>query len=259
MNYDRETLNKDYFEVIDTENKAYFLGLLFADGSVTIPKGNRQKVISLSLQEDDSEVVTLLNKEITPYKKMTIQRPTSIIKRGWKARATFSVGCDKLVNDLMNHGCINNKTTLGLGIPNLKTPFLKHFIRGYFDGNGGLSVKITKNTYKRVSNNNIKSPFKENKLRGSLYFCSTDLDFLNYIKNILNSSCKIIGTVQLYDKKTLNCLTRQIRYEHKEDIKEIFNYLYKDSKVFLKRKNEKFKMLIKSEAINTFIERLETT
>lgn len=45
--------NEDYFEEIDSEEKAYWLGFLMADGNVYKPKNGRQGLISISLQRGD--------------------------------------------------------------------------------------------------------------------------------------------------------------------------------------------------------------
>lgn len=45
--------NNNYFDKIDTENKAYFLGLLYADGSNSIKNGK----ISIALQARDKDIL----------------------------------------------------------------------------------------------------------------------------------------------------------------------------------------------------------
>ena len=64
LNIDRDTsryrkysLDINYFDVIDTQDKAYILGLLYADGNVSLNKCT----ISLSLQESDMEILEKMN------------------------------------------------------------------------------------------------------------------------------------------------------------------------------------------------------
>lgn len=259
MNYYRDTLNENFFNEINSEETAYFLGLLFADGCVKDNKGNRQKTLTIALQEGDGYILEKLNELITPYKKVLHQKCESIISRGFQPRIQFNVGSDILCNDLIRHGCLINKTTLGLGIPNISKEYIHHFIRGFMDGNGGISVKEIKNTYTRKTNNNIVNPFKEGKLKGSLYFCSTDLKFIQFLDNVIRENAEIIGKTQNYDKETKNCTTYQIRYEHRQDITTIYNYLYNNATLYLERKFEKFNKLIKSPAKGTLLEGLTTT
>ena len=93
----RNTLIKDIFHIIDTEEKAYWLGFLYADGYVS--KYNQVEV-SLAL-EDEDHLIKL---------KDFINTNTKIIKDDHRCRLLF---CSKeLVKDLANLGCINNKSLI---------------------------------------------------------------------------------------------------------------------------------------------------
>jgi hypothetical protein len=53
----KKTYNENYFEVIDTEDKAYFLGLIFADGCVTNnPKQHRYQLV-IKLHKKDVHIL----------------------------------------------------------------------------------------------------------------------------------------------------------------------------------------------------------
>src|SRR5574343_262801 len=58
--------NEHYFDVIDTEDKSYFFGLLFADGSLH----NSLDTINISLQEGDKDILELMTTYIQPTKKL---------------------------------------------------------------------------------------------------------------------------------------------------------------------------------------------
>jgi DNA invertase Pin-like site-specific DNA recombinase len=62
-------INEDYFEKIDTEEKAYFLGFLYADGHITSGKG---KSITLSLQKADIHILETLSIAIYGFKKIDL-------------------------------------------------------------------------------------------------------------------------------------------------------------------------------------------
>lgn len=47
------SLNEEYFDVIDNQNKAYYLGLLYADGCNNV----QRYAIHLDLQIDDREII----------------------------------------------------------------------------------------------------------------------------------------------------------------------------------------------------------
>ena len=46
-------INKNFFNKIDTEEKAYFLGFLYADGYNNTDRNS----VALSLKEDDKEIL----------------------------------------------------------------------------------------------------------------------------------------------------------------------------------------------------------
>jgi hypothetical protein len=65
------TYNENYFDIIDTPQKAYFLGLMYADGGIwhtdKIGKyGNvlHQYQMSINLQERDKSILELFRKEL---------------------------------------------------------------------------------------------------------------------------------------------------------------------------------------------------
>ena len=79
-------INYNYFDEIDTENKAYWLGFLFADGSITTPfRVNKDGSIKngiyrieISLKEDDKDHLDKFRKELN------IEKPLNISKTNYK-------------------------------------------------------------------------------------------------------------------------------------------------------------------------------
>lgn len=117
-----QAINCDYFQTIDSEEKAYWLGFLFADGYVSYKTNH----IELSLQINDLNHLRKFAKAINFTNK--------IIQDNFRCRICFA--CKKMKIDLINKGCLPRKS-LTLNPPK-DVPFnlLKHFIRGYFDGDG---------------------------------------------------------------------------------------------------------------------------
>ena len=121
----------DYFEKIDTPEKAYFLGLLLADGAVTKDK-DRADQISLELQEEDIEILRTFKKQISSDVEVRkSERP------GRKITCKFAVRSDKMSEDLEKFNIIPNKTYL---VDDLIPPanFIVDFIRGFVDGDGSI-------------------------------------------------------------------------------------------------------------------------
>jgi DNA-binding transcriptional regulator WhiA len=124
-NTSRNTLIKDIFHVIDTEDKAYWLGFLYADGYIS--KYNQIEV-SLSLEDID---------HLKKLKKF-VNTNTNIITDKYRCRLLF---CSKeMVSDLAILGCVNNKSLILTFPTEEQVPqnLLNHFLRGYVDGDGCL-------------------------------------------------------------------------------------------------------------------------
>ena len=132
----KHNCNEDYFEKIDSNEKAYWLGLLFADGYVRKRKPFNGKhkqggVVGISLKNGDEY---LLEKLIIDFE--STYRLTKQIKNNFLSYK-LEVNSSKMTDDLINLGCVPNKS-LKLLPPNLTDEFISHFIRGYFDGDGSI-------------------------------------------------------------------------------------------------------------------------
>lgn len=201
----KKYINEKIFERIDTEEKAYWLGFLYADGAVS--SGNRND-IELSLSISD------LN-HVDKFKKF-IEFEGKLIKDYYRCRVSFKN--KKIKNDLIKLGCTPKKS-LTLTFPTeIQVPnnLIHHFVRGYFDGDG--SVTITEKT--RCIN-----------------FVGT-YDMLYHICKLSNINGKIYKANSISDK------VYRIQTSNKKDIVNMYNFLYKDCTIFMQRKFDKYKTLI---------------
>lgn len=127
--------NEHIFDQIDSEEKAYWLGFIFADGYISSSplregvKSIYQFEISLGIKD-----IEHLNK----FKKF-IEFKKDIITD--KSRCRFIVANKHLWTTLNELGCTPNKS-LSLKFPNIPQNLVKHFIRGYFDGDGCISRHV---------------------------------------------------------------------------------------------------------------------
>lgn len=145
--YDTFLRSKSYFiddaifENIDNEEKAYWLGFLYADGYVS---DTNKKYLQLFLKESDYDHIRKFQdflKTNSPIKK-------KVVKLNDKQFISYGITIvnKKICNDLINLGCIPNKS-LKLVFPNekiLPKKFINHFVRGYFDGDGTIFVSKDK-------------------------------------------------------------------------------------------------------------------
>lgn len=119
-----------YFSNIDSKEKAYWLGFLYADGCVH----SNSNEISITLKDRDH--LEKFRKAIKSNNKIgeSIDRRFSSLPKIYH----FSIKDKQLKSDLIKWGCVPNKSLSLTKIPNIPRDFVSHFIRGYFDGDGSL-------------------------------------------------------------------------------------------------------------------------
>lgn len=121
----------DYFKVIDSKSKAYWLGFLCADGCV------HSKNFNISINITDREHLIKFQKAIScPNHKITETIDTRF--KNAKPLYQFSIKDKELHTSLVVHGCVPQKSLALTKIPNIPRDYVPHFIRGYFDGDGSL-------------------------------------------------------------------------------------------------------------------------
>lgn len=120
----------NYFEKIDTRDKAYFLGLLAADGSVVKTK-TTSSTISIELKICDRYILERFNQYANLNASMYVD------DRDKSERYALIIHSNKMMNDLAKYGIIPEKSHKdSIFIPAIKPNLIPHFIRGYFDGDG---------------------------------------------------------------------------------------------------------------------------
>lgn len=125
-------LISDYFETIDNPHKAYWLGMLFTDGSVDRNRGHYR--IRLTLQYKDKELLEKFQHDLGLQSKL--------YERKEPGKESFSVefNDEKMFNDLSKYGICPRKTYVTEHIPkNIPNEYIVDFIRGMFDGDGCLT------------------------------------------------------------------------------------------------------------------------
>lgn len=119
-----------YFSNIDSKEKAYWLGFLYADGCVH----SNSNEISITLKDRDH--LEKFRKAIKSNNKISesVDKRYSSLPKIYH----FSIKDKQLKSDLIKWGCVPNKSLTLTKIPNIPRDFVSHFIRGYFDGDGSL-------------------------------------------------------------------------------------------------------------------------
>ena len=130
-------VDHSYFNIIDSEDKAYWLGFLYADGYVS--KRTKQKLTGCAIHEDDSPHLEKLKQSLKAT--YPIKHYISISYGVRSPYARLLITSDQLFDDLVKLGVVEHKS-LVLQFPNqdqVPIRLANHFIRGYFDGDGSFS------------------------------------------------------------------------------------------------------------------------
>ena len=215
VNKRKHNFNQHYFENIDTQNKAYILGFLMADGCITKTNKdthyNNRLFINLSIK--DKCVLEFINKELEYNFKITEYIPKKTYSTNPMVK--MSINSKLMCLDLSKYGIVNNKTGKEI-LPNLSNEMKRHFIRGFFDGDGAVC-------HRGKNNSNVSLQFCSNK-------CMLE-QILNYFKDNIN----IVGKCTInkdYRDKPLYYLT----FHTKNDIDNIKKLLYNNAEFYLVRK-----------------------
>lgn len=121
-------INSNIFSVVDSEEKAYWLGFLYADGYVSSIDNH----IEIGLSSIDLEHIKKFAKFINFQGEIQAN----------DKRARISFRNKKMHEDLVSLGCLPNKSLI-ISFPNeeqMSKDLVPHFVRGYIDGDGYIGI-----------------------------------------------------------------------------------------------------------------------
>lgn len=129
--------NFNYFSTIDSADKAYFLGLLAADGNVYTKKD--RNIVRIALEQEDRYILEILKKYIDSEKPLYMcTRKLDNEKISYQYK--LELCGEQIVNDLRKYGIVDKKT-YSYEMTKLPDNLMSHFIRGYFDGDGSINIR----------------------------------------------------------------------------------------------------------------------
>lgn len=192
---------------------AYVLGFIGADGNIC----HSGRAHTLHIACDDKDIIETI-KNIMEYEGPIRLKPRLNRKISYSLRI-----CDPIIfGDLEKLG-VTERKSLTFTPPKIPAKLIRHFIRGYFDGDGSVSLR------------NIQH---RSRLTVAIYTAS--LNMANYLHLNLRSVLE-----NLYGGKILTYLAHQktpyytIHLGHKAAVK-LFNYMYQNTDIYLERKYKKF-------------------
>lgn len=217
-----EKYNYDYkfFDSIDNEYKAYWLGFFLADGYVVYNKENRNYELSIEINVKDKTHLEKFNKHISGnLNVMTRIRKPRVIKG---VPVPYTNSCyirlfnKHMVDSIIKCGCVPKKSKT-IGLPDINDDLMRHLIRGLFDGDGSICSTRYMCDITTASQNMINDVSKFLNKNGIRFYVSP---------NRSNSDCFKIGMTG------------------KDNVIKFLNLIYSDSNISLDRKFNLYKKKI---------------
>lgn len=211
-------MKEHFFQEINEEAKAYFLGLLISDGNVFKDNTGRQASISITLDLKDEYMLEKF--------KEVLQANTSVGHDG-RGCGQIAVRSNIMAEDLAKYGVVPRKS-YNTYLPLISKEMMPHLIRGIFDGDGSIMAKPN------PSNDG------HNRFLHSISFCETHQlmeDISNYILENLGIKTAV------YDYKDRNL--SELKIQNIDNIAKFGYWIYRNSTIFLNRKKDIFNDFLK--------------
>lgn len=209
--------NEFFFDTIDTEEKAYWLGFIYADGYITA-KGN---AIGIELKASDINHLYKFKDSLQGEFNIHIYHKNSTYGPQDNCRVCFASAHMKAI--LLSYYKSINKTFEG-EFPKINNQqLIPHVVRGFFDGDGSLAGCPKDDLHV---------------FRPSVSFIGTR-ETLEYIEKCSEFSW---SWSQRVEDKTKN--NYQINCGRANDCIKFLDYMYKDSHIYLDRKYNRYKELL---------------
>lgn len=222
--------NDTFFNQIDSEEKAYLLGFILADGTI----GKKDNRIAVNNAIDDEEILLKIQELICPnmkitYRKNPNKKDTCIIR--WSSA--------EMKEALACYNIKPNKTyDFDFKLPFGKIPeeLQRHFIRGFFDGDGCF-------------------------IDGRVEFITTSISFALQIAQKFEDEFNCYTSMR--QRKTKNVIEYMFYFHNKYKnrklfLQKVYEWFYKDSTIFLNRKKKKFEMFLNTEVSSEITKGSET-
>lgn len=194
-------LNRNVFNEISTEEDAYFLGLLLADGYIHENKG----MVRLKLQSCDIDILKkFCNYLETTHDSIKYENHTLT----GNLQCYVGIHSKEIIARLTKYGITQRKSCKEVPYYNIDETLLKHYIRGIFDGDGS-----------------IKTNLKGINICGSLEILKFICDAFDKHLDIKTTEKQYLMQGKIYK-----------RYFTGDNMMKILDYLYSDASVFLDRK-----------------------
>ena len=229
------SIDDDYFENIDSQKKAYWLGWLITDGYIATSFNTKRGItnvnsIGLKLQAKDRNVLEDFKKDLNTNVSIRaikrrkafeytnkITNKTVCIKGGEQAEFRFSSA--KMIQDLAKYGIYQNKTYDVIFPKELDSKYYPGFIAGVISGDGCIDLKKNHN-------------------KGYILRCTIagNMDLVHKIKDILVKEIGCNSDKKISKYESSKCLYR-LELNQTETI-SLYYWLQKNGISLMERKNK---------------------
>ena len=210
--------NKQYFKEINTNNKAYWLGFIYADGYIIRNTKSRNYELGIELNKKDVALLQLFNKELGNVHEITFKHGQKYFN-GYNYETdscVIRVYSKEIVNDLMSLNVMQDKTNKK-DFPICNNEYFFDFLRGFMDGDGCIYINSNKNLL-------------------NVHFTNSNISFLEYLNNEIKNRLCIEGSIYKETEKKY-----KLFYFRQDDVKILLDEIYKNCSTKLERKYLKYK------------------
>lgn len=215
-NYQKDiTYDKNFFDSIDSEEKAYWLGFIMADGYTRLDKNNNPAQMSIEIGKKDIEILNAFKKNIKSN-HIIRERSRKTCTGKISEICSITISSQHLTSKLISYGVIPNKTYIGFineEIFSDNEELIFHYLRGYSDGDGTINKRKGNYVFKLV----IKSE-----------------SILDTIANWIKKYCNIDPKITIYEG------AYRLSIQNKKDCFIFLEKLYKNANIYLDRKHQNY-------------------
>lgn len=229
-------VNNNYFKKIDTPEKSYILGFLYADGCNYTSKNGKNNIINFTQLKNSIDILEKI--------KLQLESDYPILeyiqKENQKTICKIDIRSKEISDDLIKLG-VPCKKSLIIEFPNsniVPKELISHFIRGYFDGDGCVwNGKRIKKTIKDITK---KSGFRERIIHNVKFTITGNFNFINMLQNFLVDNLGFKKTKLNFSKSKIKKHICTMEYSGRDQMKTFYNYIYKNASIYGELKKIKF-------------------
>lgn len=215
-NYQKDiTYDKNFFDSIDSEEKAYWLGFIMADGYTKLDKNNNPAQTTIEISKKDINLLDAFKKSIKSN-YIIRERSRTTVTGKISEICSITISSHHLTKQLVSYGVVPNKTYIGFINEEIfgdNEELIFHYLRGYSDGDGFINKNKGNYVFKLV----IKSK-----------------SILNTITNWIKKYCNIDPKITIWED------AYRLSVQNKKDYFIFLEKLYKNANIYLDRKYQNY-------------------